>query len=90
MAKTQKNNQLLIIITFVALVLAVGAFVFVIYGARKNTEVNLTQAEQTLQLRASQDFKVSMVSNPSTGYTWQLKDNYNQEVVEYLGNKSSF
>jgi len=56
-------------------------------GAGNDVNVDSTYSGKQVELSVGQSLIVTLVSNPSTGYSWSLADNSNESVLSNTGDE---
>jgi len=74
-----------IIFTVLAIVLiaiaGIGILLYVDKEPQKAITVDASSNNSTIKAKPNQQIIINLDSNPSTGYSWQLANSYNQAVV---------
>ena len=72
------------VFTYAVALSVVGALLLAaLGGCGSSTKSNQTQGSvSSMKVTAGQDFTISLQSNPSTGYQWQLAEPLNEKVLK--------
>lgn len=46
-----------------------------------------TDTSETIRAKVGQEFTIALESNPTTGYSWQLAGDLDEEIVEEIGSE---
>jgi inhibitor of cysteine peptidase len=72
------------IVSGVLLALLLIVVVLMAYGPR---EVHLTAADNgsTIELKEGQVVSITLEANPTTGYTWEIVEPFNEQIIRQVG-----
>lgn len=74
-----------IILTLLAIVViaiaGIGVLLYLDKEPKKVITIDASSNSSTIKARPSQQIVINLESNPSTGFSWQLADSYDQAVV---------
>ena len=82
-----KNKALIrkIIIPVILVLIASG---WVIYHYRfdnnKLLTIQVNENQKNVTLKKNQEFTISLNSNKTTGYSWQLNDSYDKKIINFI------
>lgn len=77
--------RVLVVVAVLAILIIGGIAVY--KEINKNTVVILQQNQNSQTIRSGEKLILKLPSNPSTGYSWFLNNNYNKNVVNLVSQK---
>ena len=85
---TKKNSKMTGLIVVMVLVVLVGVGGLLIYMNKNNSssKIAVGDNQKAVSVNKNQEFIIKLVSNPSTGYNWSLKEGYDKAIVGLVGN----
>jgi predicted secreted protein len=84
-SKTELKMISLIIFVAVSLVMIGGWFIYATNSTP--SKVTIGDNQQDISIKKNQEFMINLVSNPSTGYSWSVNDNYDKSVIGLVSNE---
>jgi len=84
-SKTELKMISLIIFVAVLLVMIGGWFIYVTNSTPSKVTIGDNQPD--ISIKKNQEFMINLVSNPSTGYSWSVNDNYDKSVIGLVSNE---
>lgn len=65
-----------------------GLIYYYYFGNQHNqSKVQISENQQNIILKTNQEFTITLGSNRTTGYSWQLDDSYNKSIINYINNE---
>jgi len=88
MNKTNKTElKMISLIIFVAAVLVIIGGWFIYTTNSTPSKITVGDDQQNISVKKNQEFMINLVSNPSTGYSWTVNDNYDKNVIGLVNNE---
>ena len=87
MSKNKKINRKISIIIII-LAISGGLIYYYYFGNQRNSSnIQVSENQQNIILKTNQEFTITFNSNRTTGYSWQLDNSYNKNIINYIDNE---
>ncbi|MEI7690732.1 MAG: protease inhibitor I42 family protein [bacterium] len=81
------GKKIWILIVILIVVLGVGGWLIYDKQFRGNSKVEVSESQVNIVVKKGQQFTITLTSNPSTGYTWSVSDDYDKNIVQAVSNE---
>ena len=88
MSKNKILIWIIVAIILIAIFSVSGWLIYSKYYKNKLTpmKIEVSENQQNIEIKAGQEFTISLTSNASTGYSWLVDETYDKNIVNYIGN----
>lgn len=68
-------------------ILAIGCGIIYSNSLKTPADTEVSENQENIVVNAGQEYTITLISNPSTGYSWSVDDAYDKNVTTMISNK---